>query len=192
MHSRRSIALGQRARENIRTSSRLQQRLAWILCTRVHVYVRKKFNKYYILSARIFQIASKPGGGKYRPARRKCTRRNPHEVKHFFVVKNLKHSLSSQLESYFNVLLNANSLRPVVKLNRSVRKMTVSALVNSALVPLYRAGNCPGLPFSDQMAVELSNGSYGHLAVPVPTPGTYSCLGKCVRLDCVRKKKNIK
>lgn len=87
------------------------------------------------------------------------------------------------MESYLSVLLNANSLRPVVKLNRSVRKMTVSALVNSALVPLYRAGNCPGLPFSDQMAVELSSGSYGHLAVPRPTPGTYSCLGRCVRLD---------
>jgi hypothetical protein len=30
----------------------------------------------------------------------------------------------------------------------------------------------------------LSAGSYGHLAIPIPTPGTYSWRGRCVRLDC--------
>lgn len=43
--------------------------------------------------------------------------------------------LSSHLESYFNVLLKLYSFLPVVKLCRSVRKITVSAFVNSALVP---------------------------------------------------------
>lgn len=45
--------------------------------------------------------------------------------------------LSSHLESYFNVRLKLYSLRPLVKLYRSVRKITVSALVNSAFVPEY-------------------------------------------------------
>lgn len=34
------------------------------------------------------------------------------------------------------------------------------------------------------MAVELSNGSYGHLAMPKPMPGTYSDLDMWVKLDC--------
>lgn len=89
--------------------------------------------------------------------------------------------LSSHLESYFNVLLKLNSLLPVVRLCRSVLKMTVSALVNSAFVPEYNPGRSPGLPCSTQTAVELSAGSYGHFAIPIPTPGTYSCLGKWVK-----------
>lgn len=67
--------------------------------------------------------------------------------------------LSSHLESYLRVRLNEYSRRPVVKLCRSVRKITVSALVNSALVPLYRPGSSPGLPRSTHTAVELSLGS---------------------------------
>lgn len=69
------------------------------------------------------------------------------------------YSLSSHLESYLSVLLKANSFLPVVKLCRSVLKMTVSALVNSAFVPEYSAGRFPGFPLSIQTAVELSAGS---------------------------------
>lgn len=45
--------------------------------------------------------------------------------------------LSNHLESYFNVRLKLYSFRPDDILYKSVRKMTVSALVNSALVPEY-------------------------------------------------------
>lgn len=45
--------------------------------------------------------------------------------------------LSSNLESYLTVRLKLASLRPFVRLYRSERKMTESALVNSALVPAY-------------------------------------------------------
>lgn len=48
-----------------------------------------------------------------------------------------QYALSNHLESYFNVRLKLYSLRPFVKLYRSVRKITVSALVNSAFVPEY-------------------------------------------------------
>lgn len=41
------------------------------------------------------------------------------------------------------------------------------------------------------MAVELSSGSYGHLAIPNPIPGTYSDLGKCVKFDCNRRWEKI-
>lgn len=51
--------------------------------------------------------------------------------------------------------------------------------------PLTNAGKPPGFPFSTHTAVELSCGSYGHLAIPKPIPGTYSDLGKCVKFDCV-------
>lgn len=67
--------------------------------------------------------------------------------------------LSSHFESYFKVRLNENSRLPVVKLCRSVLKITVSAFVNSAFVPEYKAGKDPGLPFSTHNAVELSAGS---------------------------------
>lgn len=61
--------------------------------------------------------------------------------------------------------------------------MTVSALVNSAFVPEYRAGRLPGFPRSTHKAVELSAGSYGHFATPIPIPGTYSWRGRCVKFD---------
>ena len=62
--------------------------------------------------------------------------------------------------------------------------MTESALVKSATEPDQRPGKPPGLPFSTQMAVELSSGSNGHLATAdAPTPGYISCEGKCVRLE---------
>lgn len=47
------------------------------------------------------------------------------------------HLLSSHLESYFNVRLKLYSFLPVDMLYRSVRNITVSALVNSAFVPEY-------------------------------------------------------
>lgn len=50
---------------------------------------------------------------------------------------------------------------------------------------LTRAGNPPGFPLSTYIAVELSCGSYGHLAIPNPIPGTYSDLGKCVKFACM-------
>lgn len=49
----------------------------------------------------------------------------------------MEYLLSSHLESYFNVRLKLYSFRPLVKLYKSVRKITVSALVNSAFVPEY-------------------------------------------------------
>lgn len=70
--------------------------------------------------------------------------------------------------------------------------MTVSALVNSALVPEYSPGRFPGFPFSTQTAVELSAGSYGHFAMPMPTPGTYWFLPRCVKFDCNKNKLNRK
>lgn len=48
-----------------------------------------------------------------------------------------RYSLSSHLESYFRVRLKLNTFLPVVMLYRSVRNITVSALVNSAFVPEY-------------------------------------------------------
>lgn len=48
---------------------------------------------------------------------------------------------------------------------------------------LTNAGKPPGFPFSTQTAVELSCGSYGHLAIPKPIPGTYSERGRCVKFD---------
>lgn len=45
--------------------------------------------------------------------------------------------LSNHLESYFKVRLKLYSFRPVDILYKSVRNMTVSALVNSAFVPEY-------------------------------------------------------
>ena len=50
--------------------------------------------------------------------------------------------------------------------------MTASAFVNSALVPEYRAGWPPGFPVLTQIAVELSSGSKGHLAMPVEKKNT--------------------
>ncbi len=44
--------------------------------------------------------------------------------------------LSSHLESYFIVRLNGCTFCPVVKLYKSVLKITVSAFVNSATDPL--------------------------------------------------------
>ncbi|MPC22515.1 hypothetical protein E2C01_015532 [Portunus trituberculatus] len=67
---------------------------------------------------------------------------------------------------------------------RSARKITVSALVNSATVPEYRPGRPPGLPCSTQTAVLLSEGSKGHLATPFPIPGTCSRRAKWVKLVC--------
>lgn len=113
------------------------------------------------------------------------------------------------MESYLSVRLKLKSFRPVVILYKSVRKITVSAFVNSAFVPEYykngknvckfshikyilnvllwklhtKAGKSPGFPLSTQTAVELSWGSYGHLAIPKPIPGTYSDLGRCVKFD---------
>jgi len=49
----------------------------------------------------------------------------------------ISYLLSNHLESYFRVLLNLYSKRLAEVLYRSVRKITVSALVNSALVPEY-------------------------------------------------------
>lgn len=51
-------------------------------------------------------------------------------------------------------------------------------------IKLTNAGRSPGFPLSTQTAVELSCGSYGHLAMPKPMPGTYSERGKCVKFDC--------
>ena len=65
------------------------------------------------------------------------------------------------------VLLNVYSRRPVFSSKMSPRKMTASAFVNSAFVPEYRAGWPPGFPVLTQIAVELSSGSKGHLAMPV-------------------------
>lgn len=95
-----------------------------------------------------------------------------------------KYSLSNHFESYFNVLLKLNFFCPVRKSNRSLRKMTGSALVNSALVPAYNAGRAPGFPLLTHTAVLLSAGSYGHLATPRPMPGMYSCLGRWVKFNC--------
>lgn len=53
------------------------------------------------------------------------------------VAENGKYLLSNHLESYFRVRLKLYSLRPDDILYKSVRKITVSALVNSALVPEY-------------------------------------------------------
>ena len=46
----------------------------------------------------------------------------------------------------------------------------------------YKEFILPGFPFSTQTAVELSSGSKGHLAMPLPTPATYSCRPRLVRL----------
>lgn len=51
------------------------------------------------------------------------------------------------------------------------------------IIKLTKAGNPPGFPCSIKTAVELSTGSYGHLAIPWPIPGTNSERGRCVRLD---------
>lgn len=51
---------------------------------------------------------------------------------------------------------------------------------------LTNAGKSPGLPFCTNVAVELSNGSYGHFPIPKPIPGTNSDRGKCVRFACDR------
>lgn len=51
-----------------------------------------------------------------------------------------------------------------------------------------KAGKSPGFPLSTHTAVELSWGSYGHLAIPKPIPGTYSDLGRCVKFDYRKEK----
>lgn len=51
---------------------------------------------------------------------------------------------------------------------------------------LTSAGKSPGLPLCTNVAVELSNGSYGHFPIPNPIPGTNSDRGKCVRFACDR------
>ncbi len=48
---------------------------------------------------------------------------------------------------------------------------------------LTNAGNPPGFPCCTKTAVELSTGSYGHLAIPNPIPGTNSDRGRCVKFD---------
>lgn len=58
---------------------------------------------------------------------------------HLYCTRETKgyHLLSSHFESYFRVRLKLYSFLPVDMLYRSVRNITVSALVNSALVPEY-------------------------------------------------------
>lgn len=52
----------------------------------------------------------------------------------------IQYLLSSHFESYFKVRLKLNSFLPEVTLYISERKITASALVNSAFVPEYCVG----------------------------------------------------
>lgn len=54
-------------------------------------------------------------------------------IKHYYTI----YLLSSHFESYFKVRLKLNSFLPEVTLYISERKITASALVNSAFVPAY-------------------------------------------------------
>lgn len=58
---------------------------------------------------------------------------NTHFIKHYYTI----YLLSSHFESYFKVRLKLNSFLPEVTLYISERKITASALVNSAFVPEY-------------------------------------------------------